>query len=208
MAYHSGFNEASDRFRVCCGCPLVPLNTQGTAGATNNSDGDSGASSPMDPVDEAIELFRPNSLFKSFDIRGPGDKLLVYLIMFISSCLRRIADRKPTPNREEARSLLFSQAHDRFPLPGQAGFPLGALMSAPANKEEEETIRSYLRQCREEAGRRLVDRIYTASSSSSGSSTGGAGSGGGGNSGDASAAAVPNKHWLAFANRRFMDRTI
>ncbi|KXZ49947.1 ARPC3 protein [Gonium pectorale] len=159
------------------------------------ADAKSGAdkdASLLDPVDEAIELFRPNSLFKSFDIRGPGDKLLVYLILFINSCLRRLNERKPPPGREEARALLFAHAHDRFPLPGQAGFPLGSLMSSPANKDEEETIRSYLRQCREETGRRLLDRLYS----------------GGATGSPEQAAGAPNKHWLAFANRRFLDRAM
>ncbi|GIL55664.1 hypothetical protein Vafri_11209 [Volvox africanus] len=190
MAYHSRFNDSADRYRLCCGCLLVPLNVPNSGIATLvDADG-----ATLDPVDEAIELFRPNSLFRSFDIRGPGDKLLVYLILFINSCLRRLTERKPVPNREEARTLIFALAHDRFPLPGQAGFPHGALMVPPANKEEEEAMRSYLRQCREEAGRRLVDRLYTVPGSGSASNDG------------AVAAAVPNKHWLAFANRRFLDR--
>ncbi|EFJ43719.1 actin-related protein ArpC3 [Volvox carteri f. nagariensis] len=185
MAYHSLFNDSGDRYRLCCGCPLIPLNV--SSAAPSDADG-----TTLDPIDEAIELFRPNSLFKSFDIRGPGDKLLVYLILFINSCLRQ---RKPPPSREEARALLFATAHDRFPLPGQAGFPLGALMLAPASREEEETIRSYLRQCREEAGRRLLERLYAAP-------------GAAGGEGGTAVAAAPNRHWLAFANRRFLDRTI
>ncbi|GLC36152.1 hypothetical protein PLESTB_001374900 [Pleodorina starrii] len=197
MAYHSRFNDNADRYRLCCGCPLIPLNNGN--GASVDADGAS-----LDPVDEAIELFRPNSLFKNFDIRGPGDKLLVYLILFISSCLRRLAERKPPPNREEARALAFAAAHDRFPLPGQAGFPLGALMTSPSSREEEEALRSYLRQCREETGRRLVDRLYAAAAGA-GSSSNGGGSGG---SSAAEGAAAPNKHWLAFANRRFLDRAM
>ena len=33
--------------------------------------------------------------------------------------------------------MLFAYAHERFPLPGQAGFSLGALLTPPANKEDE-----------------------------------------------------------------------
>ncbi|KAG2483365.1 hypothetical protein HYH03_017764 [Edaphochlamys debaryana] len=181
MAYHSAFNDekACEKFRQACGCPLVPLNT-GPSSTEQQS---------LDPVDEALELFRANALFKTFDVRGPGDKLLVYLILFINSCLRRLADRKPAPGREEARALLFAHAHDRFSLPGQAGFPLGALMQSPAGREEEEAIRSYLRQCREEAARRLLDRLY-------------------GMPGAAPAAAAPHRHWMAYANRRFLDRAM
>lgn len=75
MAYHSHYNSDTG-FKLCCGIPLVPLNP-------------AGSESSFDPVEEAIELFRPNSLFKNFEFRGPGDKLLVYLIIFINSCLRR-----------------------------------------------------------------------------------------------------------------------
>lgn len=162
-----------------CGIQLVPISIQAT---TSPSDPDDLSS--VDPVEEALVLFRANSLFRAFDVRGPGDKLLVYLILFISSCLRRLAERKPPPSKEEARQLLFSHAHDRFPLPGQAGFPLGGLMAAASGRDDEEVIRLYIRQCREETGRRLVERLY------------------------ASDATTPNKHWLAYAHRRFMDRAM
>ncbi|PNH10086.1 Actin-related protein 2/3 complex subunit 3 [Tetrabaena socialis] len=186
MAYHSHFNsEAAGRFQLLCGCPIVPLNTPGGSGVSAAARAADGAVEAIDPVDEALELYRPLSLFKTFDVRGPGDKLLVYLILFINSCLKRLAERRPPPSREEARTLLFSVAHDRFPMPSQAGFPLGSLMAQPASKEEEDSLRIYLRQCREESGRRLVERMY------------------GGGEG-----AAPNRHWLAFAHRRFMDRAV
>lgn len=43
----------------------------------------------MDIVDEAIAFFRANVLFRNFEITGPADKLLVYLTLYISSCLQR-----------------------------------------------------------------------------------------------------------------------
>ncbi|PNW78426.1 hypothetical protein CHLRE_09g397950v5 [Chlamydomonas reinhardtii] len=188
MAYHSHYNSDTG-FKLCCGIPLVPLNP-------------AGSESSFDPVEEAIELFRPNSLFKNFEFRGPGDKLLVYLIIFINSCLRRLAERKPGPPREEARQLLYAHAHDRFALPGQAGFPLSGLFTAPASREEEDSIRTYLRQCREEVGRRLLDRLYGPAAAAPG------GSGAPASAAASCAAATPNKHWMAFANRRFLDRTM
>ena len=41
-----------------------------------------------DIVDEAIDLFRANSLFRNFEIKGGADRALIYLILFISDCLR------------------------------------------------------------------------------------------------------------------------
>lgn len=84
MAYHSRYNEEVPGVRQLCGIQLVPISIQAT---TSPSDPDDLSS--VDPVEEALVLFRANSLFRAFDVRGPGDKLLVYLILFISSCLRR-----------------------------------------------------------------------------------------------------------------------
>ena len=46
-----------------------------------------------DIVDEAIQQFRANILFKSYDIRGNADKVLVYLTVFIQKCLEVIAKK-------------------------------------------------------------------------------------------------------------------
>lgn len=50
---------------------------------------------PADPnrddiVTEALDLFRANSLFRNFEIKGPADRLLIYLILFIGDCLTKI----------------------------------------------------------------------------------------------------------------------
>jgi len=36
-----------------------------------------------DVVDEAIRLFRANVLFRNFEVQGGGDRILVYLTLFI-----------------------------------------------------------------------------------------------------------------------------
>ena len=41
-----------------------------------------------DVVDEAISFFRANVLFRNFEVKGPTDKLLLYLTLYISACLK------------------------------------------------------------------------------------------------------------------------
>lgn len=43
-----------------------------------------------DIIQESLELFRANCLFRNFEIKGSGDRLLIYLILFIGDCLSRI----------------------------------------------------------------------------------------------------------------------
>ena len=43
-----------------------------------------------DIIDEALNFFRANILFKFYDIRGPGDRVIVYLTVFIQKCLETI----------------------------------------------------------------------------------------------------------------------
>lgn len=38
-----------------------------------------------------MDLFRANSLFRNFEIKGPADRVLIYLILFIGDCLTKIA---------------------------------------------------------------------------------------------------------------------
>ena len=42
------------------------------------------SSNGEDIIDEAFKVFRINVLFKNFEIRCPGDKVLVYLLVLIS----------------------------------------------------------------------------------------------------------------------------
>ena len=72
------------------------------------------------------------------DGTGPADRLLIYLILFISECLTKLA---PTPNRpspayQEAVKQLSTLAVDSFALPGDAGFPLNSMYHAPASRAD------------------------------------------------------------------------
>lgn len=77
---------------------LLPLRTRTRGPAyilpplpTGTSDLDvSPESDSYDPLDEVLSLFRANTFFRNFEIKGPADRLLIYGILFVSECLGKI----------------------------------------------------------------------------------------------------------------------
>lgn len=41
-----------------------------------------------DIIDEAFDLFRVNVLFKNFEIKGPADPVLMYLMVCLTQCFK------------------------------------------------------------------------------------------------------------------------
>lgn len=95
---------------------------------------------PADPsrddiVTESLSLFRANSLFRNFEIKGSADRTLIYLILFIGDCLSKISTAKaPGWNAKEAEKQLASYAMEAFSLPGEPGFPLNSLYQPPQGR--------------------------------------------------------------------------
>jgi actin related protein 2/3 complex subunit 3 len=90
----------------------------------------------VDIIDETLDLFRANSLFRNFEIKGPADRLLIILILFVSDCLAKVTASRTPPTQIEATKTLNTLAVDNFPLPGDANFPLNAHYTAPSNRIE------------------------------------------------------------------------
>ncbi|KAJ2813781.1 subunit of the Arp2/3 complex [Coemansia furcata] len=174
-AYHSSFNSV-EHVRVINGLPLLPLLTR-TRGPAPYAD----PSMTSDAIDEALELFRPNSLFKNFEIKGSGDRLLIYIILFTSQCLNRL---RPTTTQSEATKTLYSLAVTNVVIPADATFPLHNMYPGVTDKSETDTLRQYLTQVRQEVAQRLVTLIYA------GDSVG------------------PSKWWLSFQKRHFMGKSM
>lgn len=82
--------------------------------------------------------FRANCLFRNFEIKGPADRLLIYLILFISDCITHVASKpgKPSPSYGEAVKSLQTLSVDHFSLPGEVGFPLNSLFKGPKDRME------------------------------------------------------------------------
>ncbi|OJD38917.1 arp2 3 complex subunit arc18 [Diplodia corticola] len=135
-----------------------------------------------DPVDEILALFRANTFFRNFEIKGPADRVLIYGILFVSQALGNI---KPSMSKREAEKSLMNLALDNnFAIPGDASFPLNQAFEAPANRNDAETLRQYLAQVRQELAVRLLNRVYAEDQ------------------------AAPSKYWLSFIKRKFMNKSL
>jgi len=194
-AYHSSFND-DPSVRQVGNMAILPINTKIRGPAPLVAD----ASQP-DIIEEALDLFRANCLFRNFEIKGPADRLMIYLILFISECLTKLAPTpgRPSPGFQEATKQLSTLAVDSFALPGDAAFPLNSLYHPPANRTDADALRSYLTQTRSELALRLCDRLYPPEQQvTDGEATGQYGA----------RAAKPSKWWMAFQKRRFMGRSL
>jgi len=90
-------------------------------------------SGSTDIIDEAINFFRANVLFRKFEVKGHADKLLVYLTLYINMVLKRLESCKTEADGVKA---IISLGLEKFPIPGESGFPLGGLFTAPKTKDE------------------------------------------------------------------------
>ena len=100
VTYHSSFNDES-KYPVACGLAILPLKTkvQGPAPKAD-FDGD-------DIIDEAISQFRAQVYFKNYDVRGPADKVLIFLTVYIQKLLEVVAKNPDQNEAKKAISALF-----------------------------------------------------------------------------------------------------
>jgi len=177
-AYHSAFNEEPD-VRQVGNMSVLPIKTKIRGPAPLAADGEQG-----DIIDETLDLFRANSLFRNFEIKGPADRLLIVLILYVSDCLAKIGTAKTTPSQIEASKMLNTLSVESFAIPGDAMFVLNAHYAAPSSRQDADYLRQYLTQVRQELAARLVAILY------------------------ADGTGVPSKWWMSFQKRRFMNRSL
>ncbi|MCL7041219.1 hypothetical protein MKW94_011756 [Papaver nudicaule] len=130
-----------------------------------------------DIVDEAISFFRANVFFRNFDIKSSADKLLIYLTFYINVALKRLEGCRTLAG---GTKTIINLGLEDIPVPGEAGFPFSGLFPLPQSDDEAELFRDYLKQIREETSGRLLSVAYRPNG-------------------------TPNKWWIAFAKRKFMN---
>jgi actin related protein 2/3 complex subunit 3 len=131
-----------------------------------------------DIIDEAVEYFRANILYRTFDSEGPADLTLCYLVVLMSEIIREMAKAKT--KTEAAKAVQTISLSTSFSIPGEGGFPLSGFFTNPKTKQEGDLFRSYFRQLREETCSRTLDVIYDAKGQQS-------------------------KWWFQFQKRKFMN---
>eukprot|EP00929_Paragymnodinium_shiwhaense_P052876 TRINITY_DN26476_c0_g1_i1.p1 TRINITY_DN26476_c0_g1~~TRINITY_DN26476_c0_g1_i1.p1 ORF type:complete len:181 (+),score=48.12 TRINITY_DN26476_c0_g1_i1:128-670(+) len=171
-AKHSVFNDAS-RHKAMYGLAILPIRTRFPGPAPQVQEG--GGGKDFDVIDEALRAFRWNILFRNFEVKGPGDRVLIYLTCWISKCLSVASQAS---NYDLACRQLEAAAASELPGPGDDGFgPLTSLFSA-GDPRDAADARNYLKQLRQETLNRLLPKLFENG--------------------------VLNKHWMQFAKRKFM----
>ncbi|VDO83317.1 unnamed protein product [Schistosoma curassoni] len=107
----------------------------------------------------SIYVLKFRCFFSLLLIQSEADRVLVYLVLYILECLRKL---QRCPNRTSGAKELAAMAISRFDIPGDPDFPreLNNMYAKPKNPTEMETMRGYLTQLRQELGVRLLDKVY------------------------------------------------
>lgn len=134
-----------------------------------------------DIVDEAIYYFKANVFFKNYEIKNEADRTLIYITLYISECLKKL---QKCNSKSQGEKEMYTLGITNFPIPGEPGFPLNAIYAKPASKQEDEMMRAYLQQLRQETGLRLCEKVFDPQSDK------------------------PSKWWTCFVKRQFMNKSL
>ncbi|XP_061433733.1 actin-related protein 2/3 complex subunit 3 [Lethenteron reissneri] len=171
-AYHSSLQESDNR--MVGNMALLPLKTQFKGPAPRET-------REMDIIDEAIMYFKANVFFKNYEIKNEADRTLIYVTLYITECLKKL---QKCTSKGQGEKEMYSLGITNFPIPGEGGFPLNAMYAKPSGRAEEEMMRGYLQQLRQETGLRLCERVFDPATDK------------------------PSKWWMCFVKRQFMNKSL
>lgn len=137
----------------------------------------------MDIIDEALFYFKPNVFFRSYEIQSDADRIIIYLTLYITECLKIL---QKCDKHEQALMSLYGFAVSRFDIPGDPNFPLNSVFQRPTEPDQVELMRNYMQQLRIECSYRLVEKVFPKQLNQS----------------------KPNKWWICFSKRKFMDKSL
>ena len=86
----------------------------------------------MDIIDEALDYFKANVLFRNYDVQGPADRVLLYLTYYAKQALMKIEK----DSRAQAEKTLFQLAIENFSVPGDKDFVFGGFFHNPKGRQE------------------------------------------------------------------------
>eukprot|EP00058_Branchiostoma_floridae_P010377 XP_002595865.1 hypothetical protein BRAFLDRAFT_84233 [Branchiostoma floridae] len=174
-AYHSSLQSTLSLGNMA----LVPLRTQfkGPAPKTGESD----------IIDEAMHFFKANVFFKNYEIKSEADRTLIYVTLYISECLKKL---QKCTSKNNGQKEMHTLALGKWPIPGEAGFPLNALYGKPKDRQEEDVAA----QSATRHDRGTFHIVFLAFQPLSMNS-------------DLNCYQL-NKWWMCFVKRKFMDKSL
>ena len=173
-AYHS--TKSSEGCKLAGNVPILPLRNTSKSGRSFAP-----IANDSDIVDESLDLHKTNVFFKNFEVKDKSDLVLIYCHLYIGVCLKKLAT---IPTKEQATTALFSQALAGFALPGDANFPLNGFFNRPKTSSEQDDLKKYFTQLRQEIGTRLIERVFDPKLTLD---------------------EKPSKWWICFAKRNFLN---
>ncbi|XP_075690686.1 actin-related protein 2/3 complex subunit 3 isoform X1 [Rhinoderma darwinii] len=172
QAYHSMLMEPDTK--LIGNMALLPIRSQFKGPAPRET-------KDNDIVEEAIYYFKANVFFKNYEIKNEADRTLIYITLYISECLKKL---QKCNSRGQGEKEMYTLGITSFPIPGEPGFPLNAMYVKPSNKQEDEVMRAYLQQLRQETGLRLCEKVFDPQTDK------------------------PSKWWMCFAKKQFMNKSL
>lgn len=134
----------------------------------------------QDLLDEIIFNFKANVLMKTFELKGPADRVTLYMTLYILQCLKRLVGVK----QEQAKAVLLQLAIEKFVAPGDDAFPFTPLYSMQGTTAADIQLwRDYMKQLRLEVGTRLPKYVYAYPT----------------------AEGLGNVHWMVFNRYSFLE---
>lgn len=109
-------NMALLTFRTKFRGPVVWTNDTLVNGQTNGQTNGQSNGHEMDIIDESLFYFKPNVFFKTYEIQSNSDRVLIYLTLYITECLKRL---QRIQTKEHALAEMYSLAISRFDIPGK-----------------------------------------------------------------------------------------
>ncbi|XP_067936052.1 actin-related protein 2/3 complex subunit 3-A-like [Watersipora subatra] len=171
-AYHSQYTNPP---LTVGNMAMNPLRTQFNGPAAKTRD------EKPDAIDEALHFFKANIFFKNYEIKSEADRTLIYITLYISECLKKL---QKCASKNQGLKEMHTLAVQQWPLPGESGFPLNAMYVKPKDKNEEETMRKFMLQLRQEIGIRVCEKVFDKETDK------------------------PSKWWMCFVTKKFIDKSL
>eukprot|EP00768_Dysnectes_brevis_P000832 gnl/Dysnectes_brevis/1189_a1329_3864.p1 GENE.gnl/Dysnectes_brevis/1189_a1329_3864~~gnl/Dysnectes_brevis/1189_a1329_3864.p1 ORF type:complete len:189 (+),score=41.48 gnl/Dysnectes_brevis/1189_a1329_3864:40-567(+) len=149
MAYHSRFT--SEDIEFVCGTSLLKVK-----GASSRSSFLERDPEVFDIIDEVIELYKPNIMFKNFEIKHASDRNLLYNILYLTKLIRKL---KRVKGRRNAVQIANNLAHSEFACPGDDFFALSSLYP-PGTGKERAKWKQYTATVRAALGMRMLPLLF------------------------------------------------